>query len=368
MPGDGKHGRDGAAGSDNKPSTPRAAIALSILSLAVSALALYNSWNNGRRTSALEADRAIDDAWVLLAGGVGKPTLPALPESSADIGGVESLVERALTWDDDNPEAYRVLGLYYQAADRPDEALEALDKAVDHAKRGSVGWAAALVNRGLVRQARGEPEPALADFRQAAEEAPGFALAHVNLGNALFERGNNAEAAAAFRDAIALHSKLATAHLGLGRALAAQDDVAGALAAFEQAVDADPRNPIGYVAAGQAKMELGDLDGALSDLELAGRLDASLPAVRWGLAEAYQRLAESQLRRGRADEALAAYQAAHRIEPDHVGALLGEAEVLFTMGRFAEAVERYERVAGLTDEIQWLDDKLAEARRRAGSG
>jgi tetratricopeptide (TPR) repeat protein len=94
-------------------------------------------------------------------------------------------------------------------------------------------WAYNLL--GLIAERSGEPEMAIAYFRQALRWQPDFALAHVNWGRLLADAGDNQGAVAQYRAAVTIDPELAIAHAHLAEALLAERDFGEALAQLDQA-------------------------------------------------------------------------------------------------------------------------------------
>src|SRR3990170_4289703 len=63
--------------------------------------------------------------------------------------------------------------------------------------------------------------------------------------------------------------------------------------------------------------------------------------------DAAQLLAAAQARRGLHRQALAGYERALAIRPDHPEALYGRGNTLYALGRFKEAVASYDRVLAM---------------------
>ena len=84
--------------------------------------------------------------------------------------------------------------------------------------------AEAHYNLGTVSEAKGQPDEAIASYRQAIGLKPDFAEAHGNLGNALSDLGQFDEAIAAYRQSIRFKPDYAEAHYNLSLSLLARQD------------------------------------------------------------------------------------------------------------------------------------------------
>lgn len=89
-------------------------------------------------------------------------------------------------------------------------------------------WAYNLL--GLIAEQSGEPEMAMAYFREALRWQPRFALAQANWGHVLSKSGDNQAAMEHYQAALASNPELAIAHLYLAEALVAERDFKQALA------------------------------------------------------------------------------------------------------------------------------------------
>jgi Tfp pilus assembly protein PilF len=154
--------------------------------------------------------------------------------------------------------------------------------------------AAALYNLGTVLSARGETEAAIDCLRRAHALRPGDARIAGNLGSALCDAWRPAEATACLRSAIALRPDDADAHGNLGVAWLQQDRPQAAEASLRAAL-----------------------------------------ALRPGFPEAHNNLGIALGRQGRLEEALACYRAAIAARPDHADAHANLAIALLTLGELA---------------------------------
>ena len=101
-------------------------------------------------------------------------------------------------------------------------------------------------------------------------------------------------------------------------------------------LELDPTSATTYENLGIDEIGAGELDAAVQDLTRALTLDA-------GLARAHNALAAAELRRGRQEDAIAAWKTAVRIDPRLFDALYNLATVLYKAGRRDEARPYLER-------------------------
>jgi arylsulfatase A-like enzyme/tetratricopeptide (TPR) repeat protein len=154
------------------------------------------------------------------------------PESIADIRALEA--RGPLSLDD-----LTVLAESLRLADRPEEALVALDRAAAVDPRAPEP---ALL-RGRALRAMGRSDEAGAAFRRALALDPGNAEARRGLGELALERGAVDEAASLLEANVAADPTDAVALVKLGVARMRGGRVDEALALFERAVALDPDNP-----------------------------------------------------------------------------------------------------------------------------
>lgn len=154
-------------------------------------------------------------------------------------------------------------------------------------------------------------------------------------------------AATAFEKAMAMRpsdgAKNARAHYGLARAHLLESDVAGAKKEIDLTIAASPKHVGARFLKAKIAWEIdhddtGALDALASILDGAFK-DGASPTEQ---ASAFALRGDVQEARGRPAEARAAYAAALKVEAHNVDALIGQGEVLYSEGRFTEAVSRFD--------------------------
>jgi tetratricopeptide (TPR) repeat protein len=121
-------------------------------------------------------------------------------------------------------------------------------------------------NLGVVLQAKGQWDEAIAEHKKGIELNPKSAAAHSNLGFALADRGQLDEAIACYKKAIELDPKNALFHNNLADGLKETGDLGGAGGAIDEALRLDPKIAI-------ARVTLAEI------LLLRGRFAESVPAL-----------------------------------------------------------------------------------------
>ncbi|MBV8603729.1 MAG: tetratricopeptide repeat protein [Pelomonas sp.] len=245
----------------------------------------------------------------------------------------------------DQAQALRLLGAIALQQQRPDEAVRWLERAVmsslEVARDPQIH--AALGNLHAAAQRWGEAEPA---YATACALRPGDAVIQHNHGVALQELDRADAARAAFERALALEPRYASAHHGRGLALLAGDAAAlpDALAAFGAAVACDAANPRYRTERARALICAARHADALEDLAALAAPGADALNLRGIALKAL----------GRADEALAAYDAALAAAPDFAEALSNRGNLRLLARQFAPALADLGRAVALKPGIDWL--------------
>jgi len=182
----------------------------------------------------------------------------------------EPLYRRFLAEQPDHADALHLLGVLAGQTDRPELAVESIERAIQldprparyHANLGkyltdlgrfadavtacriAIGLApdhaGALNNLAAALNGSGRFAEAALASTQALRANPGLAAAHNNLGNALRGQGRVDEAAAAYRRALGIDPAAAEVHNNLGNVLKDTGEVGAALASYREAVRIRP--------------------------------------------------------------------------------------------------------------------------------
>jgi tetratricopeptide (TPR) repeat protein len=186
----------------------------------------------------------------------------------------------------------------------------------------------------------GQPAAAVPYFEQALAAAPGQGEVHLVLGQALLRLQRPAEAVPHLRQAFAAGAFRDVAGLDLARALLAADraqEARAAVAATPLLEDTD----------GATAATLADLALGLGDAEGAVRFAAEAVRRAPSLARAHKALGVALGQLGRAPEALAALEAAARLDPADPTLPYNLALLHARAGRLAEARRLAERSLAL---------------------
>jgi tetratricopeptide (TPR) repeat protein len=285
----------------------------------------------------------------------------------------EAAVKMAETAVDVAPEmvnAWIALGQALKAAGRSGEAERAYGEAI----RLDGMNALARMGLGELKIATGRPEEAAKEFELALKRQPTLVAAHLGLGNALAALGRDEQALERYEQAIALRRRLPEGEFAAGFALARLGRLKEAEARYRRALVLRPDFAAAWLNLGSLLREQGREVFAEAALLRAVELRPDLVTGWLNLAILERERgrpveAEAHLRKAFAlnpeqVETLVAwcqFRAAERDlagawgwlrwalarEPDHAEAVNMQGILLHNEGRFAEAVEVFERAEGL---------------------
>jgi len=250
-----------------------------------------------------------------------------------------------------NAQALHAFGVLRHQLGASAEAVALIERAIGR----QPGDPAFHFNLGLAHFRLGQFERAAASFREAARLKPDWPQPHYDLGNALHAAGRREDAARAYRAALKLKPDYTQAEVNLANTLKADGKLAQALSAYRRVLRRAPNLPEVHNNLGAALLDDGDRAGAEASFRAAialrpdfaealGNLAALLigdekfaqavPLAETARAAAPDRAGFCEMHgdalRGAAryDAAIAAYEAALRLEPARISAKFGMAEAL----------------------------------------
>ena len=288
-------------------------------------------------------------------------------DQQGNLAGAMAAYQKVLSREPDNIDALFLLGRAYCQQGQFERGAELLRKAVSLAP--SYGQAHNLLGMALGRL--GRKEDALASFERATAVDPsnvmaiankadaladlgrqadavtqyGKALAldprnlaaWCNRGNALQALGRDAEAVESFGKALALEPKLVAAHFNMANALARLGRHEEAIARYRRTIALKPDFADAYINLAAPLLALGRWQEALECSDQAIRLRPS--AVR-----AHCNRGDALLGLERHEESMASYTAALSIDANCAHALVKKASLAYFLGRFDEARAAAEKV------------------------
>ncbi|MDD5299062.1 MAG: tetratricopeptide repeat protein [Gallionella sp.] len=249
-------------------------------------------------------------------------------------------MQKAAALSPNDAEVHNNLGVLLQAQGRLEAALASLRRALEL----KPDYANAHNSLGSILDDLGQFEAAQASYRRALELNPDFADAHNNMGVALKDQGQFAAAAASLRRAIELKPDYAEAHNNLGIVLNAQGQFDAAQASCRRALELNPNYAEAHYSLGCVLKEQGQFDAARASycralelnpdyadahyslgvvLNAQGQLDAARASYRRALelnpghAEAHNNLGIIQMEQGQLDDAQASFRHALDIKPNY---------------------------------------------------
>lgn len=252
----------------------------------------------------------------------------------------------------------------------------------------------------LAQHAKGELEPAVANYAKVLERRPNDLAALLYQGQALLALNRAPEAATRFEQALTLDNQSAAAMFGLGKAKATAGDHARAVELFEQALALQPAASEIHYPLAQSYRRLNELEKAREHLQLRGDVEVHFPdplgqqIIRLAKSTAMEIVLElarekqgaefseeeflgfalgqfgdvkgtiEQLRQGLALQASAGAAAASATEQARINYVLGG--LLVNDGRDEEAIHNLETAIRLDPSLQDARIKLGNALARTG--
>jgi protein O-GlcNAc transferase len=228
-------------------------------------------------------------------------------------------------------EALNVLGEFYTALQRPEDAARVLGRLA------SLRPDAAVLRRlGNAQQACRDYAGAAANYRASLQLEPANVRAYNNLGQVLMLAHDLPGAQDSYERAIALDATYAIAHNNLGIVHHNRGAFATAIACYERALKLNPTFAQAHYNCGNSLLRLRRASEALEHFDRSLALQPNLAETRFVRGNALQAL-------DRPEEALASYDAALALNPDHAECLSNAASVLLQLKRPEEAKLRSER-------------------------
>jgi tetratricopeptide (TPR) repeat protein len=236
--------------------------------------------------------------------------------------------------------------------------------------------------------AQGDIDGAIAEFREAIRLKPDNTAAHCNLAAALLEKGHREEAMAEYREAIRIDNNNPSAHRNLGITLEEKGDLDEAIGEYREAVRLNKNNAQSHYVLAHALDCRGQRNNAIAEYREAIRLDKDFPtahtnlgnlladadaavaeyraalATKQAFPEAYAAhfgLGRALEKKGRLDEAIAAYREAVRLKDSLTPAHYELGNALKQKGRLDESIAEYRKAIRLMEDFPEAHHNLAQA-------
>ncbi|MEU1312150.1 tetratricopeptide repeat protein [Streptomyces cinnamoneus] len=265
-------------------------------------------------------------------------------------------LDRALAIDPRNTSALAHRGEAHRQAGRLDQAVADLTAALD-LDHDDAAWA--LGSRGDAHRQAGRIDRAIADFDAALEVNPAYAWALGSRGAAHQQAGRLDQAVVDYTAALAIDPTYAWALACRGKAHQQAGDCEQAVADYTAALELNPTYAWALGSRGEAHQQAGRLGQAITDYTAALAID---PAYAWALASR----GEAHREAGHYDEAVTDLTSALDLNPAYAWALAHRGNAHREAGRYDEAIADLTAALDLNPECAWAGRQRDAARREAG--
>lgn len=240
-----------------------------------------------------------------------------------------------------DPARHAELGRVYAANDMWAEALRCFETTVRFSPEDPLP----RYYLAMATMRMGDPQKALALYRETTRRFPGFAPAHEREGSLLLDMGDFDGAEAAFRRVVEADPQAMQGYLGLGDVANRRKNYAKALEYLLRAVQMAPGDRTAHYLLGLALRGLGRDEEARRELALGLNAQRSPIMDDWFVdmfrhqkqVAAQIRYAGAVLQQGRADQAVAILEEVYRWHPDDIWIMNNLALSYIRLKRSAEA-------------------------------
>jgi tetratricopeptide (TPR) repeat protein len=214
--------------------------------------------------------------------------LAAALAQQGNIAGAAGEYRIAAKYDPDSPLPWHRLGLMYARHGQRDEALQAMDAALEVAHRQKAVYVAGLLDRGDLHLTANAAGKAAADYRAAVAAEPQNALALVKLGTALQVQQKWDDAERAYLAAIQADGRAFAAYNNLAwMAAARKEKLNEALQWSRKAVEIAPEQAALYDTLAAVHRARGEAQPAIAAWEKAVSIKPTAPVYLYRLGVAY---------------------------------------------------------------------------------
>jgi tetratricopeptide (TPR) repeat protein len=183
-------------------------------------------------------------------------------------------LEKAVTFDPKNKDAWYYLGRAYYTRARLGEAHKAFQTVLDLDHTN----ARAENSLGLIFETQGKPADAIEAYRKAIawqeRNPPISEQPYVNLGNLLAEQGHMQEAVAPLEKAVVLAPNNAYCHITLGVFYRKRREFENARRELARATELEPNNAVAHYQLGRLYKDMNELDRAKAEFDRTAELQS----------------------------------------------------------------------------------------------
>ena len=255
--------------------------------------------------------------------------LQRLPEMITEL-------QKAISYDKNNLEAYVKLGTYYFAASKghPEMATEAERLAKETLQRDP-NHIEGHILMSSVLYARGDKDQALAELNKAIALNPNRIESYLSLARFHIVNKDQQNAEATYRKALSIDGNSALAHSEYGKFLVQNNRMPEAEAELRKAVDVGPTDRNARFVLGSFYLVNKQLDKAEAEFKSLAALDADKPESQVVLADYYSAV-------NRMDDAIKIYQEVLAKSPDYTQGRYRLGEILLMRGDTQGATQQIE--------------------------
>jgi predicted O-linked N-acetylglucosamine transferase (SPINDLY family) len=313
------------------------------------ALALYRAQRLPEAQAAFEAWCALHpedaEAWS---------TLGIIHGMQGQWQPAEACCRKAIGADPRFSEAHVNLGVVLEAKGQLDAAIASYQEALRLKPQAEIHH-----NIGITLTAQGKRAEALGHFQAAVKLKPDYAEAHCSLGAALEAQSQAAEAEGCYREALRLDPGYGDAWFNLGNVLRAQSRWPEAVEAYQAAIRINPRNAA-------AHNNLGTVYSSLEQREKAAECFRAVIAINPHHAGAYNNLGNELRKLDQPAQAIEQFNKALQLQADLADAHNNLGLAYFDLDRTNEAIVSYERALRHKPELTEAHSNLAQAYKKLG--
>ena len=246
------------------------------------------------------------------------------------------------------------LGTVLYLQQRYEPALKALDRAISINPTNADAYS----NRGASLMALGRPEQALEAYETLVGLQADNANNHYNYANLLYQLGRTKDSENAYEEAIRRNPDFSQAWFNLGFLCMQDQRLKEAESHFRRVIAIDPNYVAGYLNLGNLLTDSGEYDEASRMYRTALEIDPDFSMARANLARML-------IFQSKPQEALRELEQVLMKHPDHLEALVNYGNALTDLGRAGEARAAYLRALELAPDYDVARQNLARLNEKS---